>query len=192
MADRNDPSRGRSGLHELLPPEYWDAIFKPRGPFGLLSGRTVLDAIPGVSQGLAYQDYQQASREGDGIGRILAGAGMLPGGGFFKGMRGPIRKIAGKLDDVAPRGGEDALKGVVVDYNGEKFRFPPGTDPVEAERTLWNKVTGPRARGQEEVVDNYPSELPSEEMIDSMSEMELRSFLKEFINNIVPFPKKPK
>lgn len=169
--------------HEYLPPEVWDEFFKPRGPFGLLSGRTVLDAIPVVSQGLAYQDFQQASQEGDKLGQTFGGLGMLPGGGFFKGMKGPIRKIASKLDDVIvefPKG------------SGEKFRFPPGTDPVEAERTLWNKVTGPRARGQEEVVDNYPSELPSEDMIDSMSEMELRSFLKEFISNIVPFPKKPK
>lgn len=65
--------------HEALPPEFWDEFYKPRGPLGLFSGRTALSFVPGVSQGLDYVDTKQAAREGNVLGVLGGGVGMLTG-----------------------------------------------------------------------------------------------------------------
>ena len=55
----------------------------------------------------------------------------------------------------------DEAANLIVEFRGTRYQFPPGTDPEQAKRVLWNKVVKPQTQKSEEVID-LPSELPPE------------------------------
>jgi hypothetical protein len=81
------------------------------------------------------------------------------------------------IDDIARAGGKVAkgakaakaakateeAAGVIVEFRGARYSFPPGTTKEQAERVLWNKVVRPTVKGDVEYVD-LPSELTPERM----------------------------
>lgn len=76
--------RNRAKGNPLQSPEFWDEVFKPRGPLGLLGGQTFLGMVPVVGQGLAAVDAAQGLREGSALQTLGGFAGMLPGGRIGK------------------------------------------------------------------------------------------------------------